>query len=65
MARSSRRAQRLLALFMLGCLLFTYPLIALFNVRSTVLGIPVLYAYLFSAWGMLILLVALVMERDA
>jgi hypothetical protein len=63
MARSGRRGQRLLALFMLGCLLFNYPLVALFNVRTTVLGIPVLYAYLFSAWATLIVLVALIMER--
>jgi len=51
------------ALFLLGCLLFNYPLLALFNVRGTVLGIPLLYAYLFSAWAMLIALVAAVMER--
>ena len=63
MARPSRRGQRLLALFLLGCLLFTYPIVALFNVRATVLGIPVLYAYLFSAWAMLILLAAVIMER--
>jgi hypothetical protein len=63
MARSSRRGQKLLALFLLGCLLFNYPLVALFNVHATVLGIPVLYAYLFSAWAALILLVAIIMER--
>ena len=63
MARSSRRSQKLLALFLLGCLLFNYPLVALFNVHATVLGIPVLYAYLFSAWAALILLVAIIMER--
>ena len=63
MARPSRRGQRLLALFLLGCLLFTYPIVALFNVRATVLGIPVLYAYLFSAWALLIALAAVIMER--
>lgn len=63
MARSRRRGPRLLAVFLLGVLLFNYPLVALFNVRATVLGIPVLYAYLFSAWAVLILLVAIIMER--
>ncbi len=63
MARPSRRGQRLLALFLLGCLLFTYPIVALFNVRATVLGIPVLYGYLFSAWALLIVLAAVIMER--
>lgn len=63
MARPARRGQRLLALFLLGCLLFTYPIVALFNVRATVLGIPVLYGYLFSAWALLIVLAAVIMER--
>ena len=63
MARPSRRGQKLLALFLLGCLLFTYPIVALFNVRATVLGIPVLYGYLFSAWALLIVLAAVIMER--
>ncbi len=63
MPKSSRRGQRLAALFLLGCLLFNYPFIALVNVRATVLGVPLLYAYLFAAWALLIALVALVMER--
>ena len=64
MARSTRSKQRLLALFLLGCLMFNYPLVALFNVRATVAGIPVLYAYLFTAWALLIVLVAIIMERS-
>jgi len=60
--KSSRKGPRLLALFLLGCLLFNYPLLALFNVRGTVFGIPLLYAYLFCAWALLIALVAVVME---
>ncbi|HXN15387.1 MAG TPA: hypothetical protein VN878_03365 [Usitatibacter sp.] len=64
MSKSSRKGQRLVGLFLLGCLLFNYPLLALFNVRATVLGVPLLYAYLFSAWALLIVLVALVMERS-
>ena len=63
MQKSSRRGQRLAGLFLLGVLLFNYPLLALFNVRATVFGVPLLYAYLFAAWGLLIGLVALVMER--
>jgi hypothetical protein len=60
--KSSRKGPRLVALFLLGCLLFNYPLLALFNVRATALGIPLLYAYLFFAWALLIGLVAAVME---
>jgi len=63
MTKSSRRGPRLVALFLLGCLMFNYPLLALFNVRATLLGIPLLYAYLFAAWALLIALVALVTGR--
>jgi hypothetical protein len=51
-------------LFLLGCLLFNFPLLALFNVRTAAFGIPLLYAYLFAAWLLLIALVAVVMERS-
>ncbi|HEY8249157.1 MAG TPA: hypothetical protein VIG70_01020 [Burkholderiales bacterium] len=57
------RGQRLAALCLLGLLLFSYPVLAVFNVQATVAGIPVLYAYFFVAWGALIGLVALVIER--
>ena len=63
MPKSSRKGQRLVGLFLLGCLLFNYPLLALFNARTTVFGIPLLYAYLFAAWALLIALVAVIMER--
>ena len=63
MPKSSRKGQRLVGLFLLGCLLFNYPLLALFNARATVFGIPLLYAYLFAAWALLIALVAVIMER--
>jgi hypothetical protein len=63
MPKSSRKGPRLVGLFLLGCLFFNYPMLALFNVRATVLGVPVLYAYLFSAWALLIFLVAMIMER--
>ena len=57
------RAQRLAALALAGFLLFSYPLLAVFNVPEMVLGIPVLYAYFFLAWGVLIALMALAIER--
>jgi hypothetical protein len=63
MPKSRRRGQRLVGLFLLGCLFFNYPLLALFNVRATFLGVPLLYAYLFAAWALLIVLVAAIMER--
>jgi hypothetical protein len=56
------RGQRFVALCMLGILLFNYPVLALFNVPSSVFGIPVLYAYIFMAWAALIALMAMVAE---
>jgi hypothetical protein len=49
---------RVIAVFLLGCLVFGYPLLALFNVPAAALGVPVLYLYLFGAWAALILLIA-------
>jgi hypothetical protein len=49
---------RIVAVFLLGCLVFGYPLLALFNVPAAALGVPVLYLYLFGAWAALILLIA-------
>lgn len=63
MIEAARRAPRLVALCMLGCLLFNYPVLALFNVNGAVLGIPILYFYIFSAWAVLILLMALAVDR--
>jgi hypothetical protein len=57
------RGQRLAALCLLGLVLFGYPVLSVFNVQATVAGIPVLYAYFFVAWGALIGLMALVIER--
>ena len=63
MDRANLKEQRLVALCMLGCVLFNYPILAIFNVPAAVLGIPVLYAYIFVAWALLIALMALAVER--
>ena len=63
MYRSRLTTQRLAALFLLGCLLFNYPVLALFNKATLVFGIPVLVAYIFLAWLSFIGLIALVIER--
>ena len=63
MPKPGRKGERLAGLFLLGCLLFNFPLLGLFNVHATILGVPVVYAYLFGAWTLLIALVAVIMER--
>ncbi|HYR34422.1 MAG TPA: hypothetical protein VEQ87_09050 [Burkholderiales bacterium] len=57
------KAPRFVALCMLGVVLFNFPVLALFNVGGTVFGVPVLYAYIFAVWALLIALMALVAER--
>jgi hypothetical protein len=64
MAHRALQAQRLVALFVLGCLLFSFPLLSLFNIAGTVLGIPILYAYLFGVWIGFIALMMLIVERS-
>ncbi len=63
MNRPRLTAQRLAALFLLGCALFNYPLLALFNRPADVFGIPLLYAFIFGAWLALIALMAVAIER--
>ncbi len=63
MNRSILTGQRLAAVFLLGCMLFNYPLIALFNTPAKLFDIPLLYLYIFAAWMLLIGLMAWVIER--
>jgi hypothetical protein len=44
-------------IFMLGWVLFSNPVLALFNYKILVWGVPLLFLYIFSAWLLLILLV--------
>lgn len=59
------RSNRLIGLFLLGYLLFNHPLISLFNLPTRVWGIPLLYAYIFGVWALLIFLVAIIASNDS
>ncbi len=61
--KQRRKSERLVALALLGFLLFNYPLLSLFSTTDTVLGVPLLYAYLFASWALLIGLMALVSRK--
>lgn len=63
--RADRTVEKMLALFLLGIALLLPPLLLLFNLPARVLGIPVLYLYIFVAWGALIVFAALVSSRIA
>jgi hypothetical protein len=52
--RTNVRNERLVALLLFGLLLFNYPLLAMFNAPTLVLGMPKLYLYLFVAWAAVI-----------
>ncbi|OGA17035.1 MAG: hypothetical protein A3I63_08535 [Betaproteobacteria bacterium RIFCSPLOWO2_02_FULL_66_14] len=58
-----KKGQRMIALCMLGCVLFNFPILALFNVPGLLFGVPVLYAYIFITWALLIALMARVAEK--
>ncbi len=62
MSRPQIMGERLIALFLLGLLLFSPPLLGIFDLPETALGIPVLYLFLFVAWFSLIILTALTIE---
>ena len=64
MGDSDVKAHRFVALCILGLLLFNFPILALFNVSGSLLGVPVLYVYIFGAWAALIALMALAAESD-
>jgi hypothetical protein len=63
MDKTNAKTQRLAALFLLGNVLFNFPLLALVNRPDFVFGIPLLYIYIFAAWAMLIALLRLVVGK--
>lgn len=59
--KTRRRGERLLALLMGGMVVLNFPLLSIFRDTGLVLGIPVLYLYLFAMWALLIVATALVL----
>ena len=59
MRSRSTTGERLAALFLLGLLIFNPPLLSISAVDGYIAGVPVLYAYIFTAWLGLVVLVAL------
>jgi hypothetical protein len=55
---------RLVSLFLLGCALLNFPLLALWDKDATVLGIPLFPAALFLIWAGLIAALAWLMETN-
>ena len=55
---------RLVSVAVLGFLLLVPPLLAHFDRLSAVLGVPVLWAYLFVVWASVIGLIAAIVRRS-
>ncbi len=53
-----RLTPRLIAVAVLGFLLFAPPVLSLFDRKARVFGVPILMAYIFTAWTVVIGLVA-------
>ncbi|WDP91638.1 MAG: hypothetical protein HUN04_18800 [Desulfobacter sp.] len=54
---------RYVGLFLVGCFLFSFPVLTIFNRPSSVFGVPLLFLYLFTAWTGLIFLTMLCTRR--
>jgi hypothetical protein len=59
MTSDSKLNKRLVALFLLGCVLLNYPILSLVNLDILIFGLPLLYVYIFGIWCLLISLSAL------
>ena len=57
-------AQRLVALFVAGWALLSFPLLALWDHDLSLAGVPMLPAMLFVIWALLIAAVAWIAERN-
>ena len=53
-------SRRLVAIFLLGFILFNYPILSLFNLPVYWFGIPLLYLYVFALWTVFIVIIVLI-----
>jgi len=59
------RNQKLVTTFLLGLVVFNYPLITLFDRGGTVWGIPVLFFSVFASWlGLILITYGALRSRD-
>lgn len=62
MRQSALMKQRLVAVFLGGVFLLYSPVLSLFDQVRLWVGVPVLYLYLFTVWGILVALMAWITE---
>jgi hypothetical protein len=59
MTPDSRKTRKLVGVFLLGWVLLNYPILSLFNLPILWAGIPLLYAFVFAAWTLIVVLIGL------
>jgi hypothetical protein len=52
---------RYVGLFLLGCFLFSYPVLTIFNLDTRLFGIPLFFISIFFAWFVSIIFIVLSM----
>lgn len=63
MMRTGLARQRLVAVFLAAVLLLNYPVLSLFDLPQSVMGIPILYLYMFAVWAAVIAAITWIVER--
>lgn len=63
MMRTGLARQRLVAVFLAAVLLLNYPVLSLFDLPQSVMGIPVLYLFMFAVWAAVIAAITWIVER--
>ncbi len=61
--KESLKSQYLLTLFFAGIFLLNYPVMALYNKNTKLLGIPSLYLFVFVFWLLMIVLTYLIIQK--
>ena len=56
---------RLIAVFFLGVLLWTYPILSLFDYDNLMFGFPLLFLYIFATWVGLIALIFIITRKPS
>lgn len=52
-------------MLVIGAIALNYPVIALFSKARLLFGVPILYLFIFTIWSMLIVCIALILEKPA
>jgi uncharacterized membrane protein YvlD (DUF360 family) len=63
MMRTGLARQRLVAVFLAAVLLLNYPVLSLFDLPLSVMGVPVLYLFMFAVWAAVIAAITWIVER--